>query len=248
MRILNWNTQIATPRGVNGRFEVIHGLLIGTFSDIICLTEAYPETLPLEGEWVSSGLSGWEKHERLGARKVLLWSKYYPWYDIDRIGSPRLPEGRFVSAKTKWAGLEVTVVGICIPYHGYRTHKSWGDKRKAAWQGAIEYLDALREDILPQRRYGKHTIILGDYNLQIPPSTYPYPSTEVNRKREETFADWQIPTAIDPELYDLGKPLVDHIALSADFDVRTLNVIDRYSTHIQVLSDHNGVVLDVAPA
>lgn len=27
MKILNWNTQIASPRGVNGRFEIIQEVL-----------------------------------------------------------------------------------------------------------------------------------------------------------------------------------------------------------------------------
>lgn len=247
MRLLNWNTQIATPRGVNGRFEVIHGLLTGSFSDIICLTEAYPETLPLGGYTTSGSLSGWGRYERLGARKVVLWNAHYPWYDIDQIGSPRLPAGRFVSAKMKWAGLEIVVVGMCIPYHSYRYGETWGEKRKDIWQGAIEYLDALREEVLPQNRYRKHTILLGDFNLQIPPSTYPYPSSPVNQKREQTFADWQMPTAVDHTLYGLDKPLIDHIALSVNFEARGLRVINRLSTHILALSDHNGVVLDVAP-
>ena len=248
MRILNWNTEIASPRGVNGRFETIHGLLTGSFSDLICLTESYPETLPLVGDVVTSGLSGWGRHERLGARKVLLWNCHYPWYDIDTIGSPRLPEGRFVSAKMKWAGLEVTVVGMCIPFHNYRYDKSWGKERKEIWQGTIEYLDALREDVLSQDRYQKHTILMGDFNMQIPPSTYPHPSSEVNRVREETFADWHIPTAIDHDIYDLDKPLVDHIALSLDFEVWGLRVINRLSTHMLTLSDHNGALLEIRPA
>ncbi len=247
IRILNWNTQIASPRGVNGRFETIHGLLTGSFSDIICLTEAYPETLPLGGYTTSSGLAGWGRYERLGARKVVLWNAHYPWYDIDQVGSPGLPEGRFVSAKMKWAGLEIIVAGMCIPYRNYRNNQSWGEKRKAIWQGAIEYLDALREDVLPQDRYRTHAILIGDFNLQIPPSTYPHPSSEVNQKREQTFADWQIPTALEPMLYDIGKPLIDHIALSPDFEVGILRVINQYSTHILSLSDHNGVVIEVAP-
>lgn len=247
MRILNWNTQIASPRGRNGRFEVIHGLLTGSFSDIICLTEAYSETLPLGGYVTSSSLAGWGNYERLGARKVVLWNAHYPWYDIDQIGSPNLPEGRFVSAKMKWAGLELVVAGMCIPYRNYRNELSWGENRKAIWQGAIEYLDALRREVLPQARYRRHAILLGDFNLQIPPSTYPYPASQVNQKREETFAGWQIPTAIDHTLYGIGQPLIDHIALSVDFEARALRVIDKTSTHILSLSDHDGVVLDVAP-
>ena len=246
MRILNWNTQIASPRGVNGRFEVVQAIVAGYDGDIICLTEAYPETLPSGGHIVSSGPSGWGRHERLGARKVLLWSKN-PWRETDQIGSERLPEGRFVSAVTEACGVAVNVVGMCIPFHNYRYDKSWAEKRKAIWQGASEYLDALREEVLQQDKYCRRTILIGDYNMQIPPSTYPYPSQEVNRKREETFADWQIPTALDRDITGLDKPLVDHIALTADFRVRSISVIDRYGSEILSLSDHNGVCVDIVP-
>ena len=136
---------------------------------------------------------------------------------------------------------------MCIPYRNYRNELSWGEKRKAIWQGAIEYLDALHDDVLPQDRYRTHAILLGDFNLQIPPSTYPYPSSLVNQKREETFAGWQMPTAVDHTLYGIDKPLIDHIALSFYFKAHALRVINRLSTHILGLSDHNGVVLEVAP-
>ena len=99
---------------------------------------------------------------------------------------------------------------------------------------------------MPQDRYRTFAILLGDFNLQIPPSTYPYPSSQVNQMREQTFAGWQMPTAVDHRLYGLEKPLVDHVALTADFEVRDLRVINRFSTHILTLSDHNGVCIDLA--
>ncbi len=187
MKILNWNTQIASPRGVNGRFEAIQDILGYYDADLTCLTEAYPETFPSGGYVVSSGLSGWGRHERLGARKVLLRSKSH-WYDVDNFGSPHLPEGRFVSAITEFDGVPIAVVGMCIPFHSYRNHESWAEQRKGIWQAACEYLDVLRDEILTRKRYAKHTILIGDYNLQIPPASYPYPSMEVNWKREATFS------------------------------------------------------------
>ena len=246
MKILNWNTQIASPRGVNGRFEIIKEVLEIYDADLTCLTEAYPETFPEGGYVVSSGLSDWDRHERLGARQVLLRSKS-PWYDVDNFGSPKLPEGRFVSAVTKFDGVPVTVVCMCIPFHTYRYHESWAEKRKAVWQGACEYLDALREEILIRNRYAKHTILIGDFNLQIPPTNYPYPSTEVNRKREATFAGWQMPSAIPVEVSSLSKPLLGHIALSDDFAITAVRVINRFGSEILSLSDHDGVCVEAVP-
>lgn len=246
MRILNWNTDVASPRGVNGRFEEVQAIVAAVDADIICLTEAYPETMPSGGFVISSELSGWERHERLGARNVALWSRN-PWKEVDVIGSERLPEGRLVSALTLAAGLEVRIVGICIPFHMYRYHESWGDKRKAVWQGASEYLDALREDILPQDRYRQRTLLIGDFSLQIPAKSYPHPSSAINRNRELTFAGWNIPTALPTSVTGLGKPLVDHIALTPDFRVTGIRVINRLGGEVLTLSDHNGVFIDVAP-
>ena len=246
MKILNWNTQIASPRGVNGRFEVIQELLAYYDADLTCLTEAYPETFPDGGYIVSSELSGWGRHERLGARRVLLRSKS-PWHYVDSFGSPNLPEGRFVSAVTELDEVPVTVIGMCIPDHMYQHHESWAEKRKGIWQGACEYLDALREEILTRDYYAKHTIIIGDYRLQIPPSTYPHPSMEVNRKREETFAGWQMPSALPVDVSGLGKPLVDHVALSQDFAITAVRVIDRFGSDILMLSDHDGVCIEALP-
>ena len=247
IRVLNWNTQIATPRGVNWRYETVKTVIRLHEADIICLTEAYPETMPSGGHIVTSDLAGWGRHERLGARKVVLWSKH-EWYDVDDFGSARLPEGRFVSAKTKFMGVELRVIGICIPDHNYRAHESWAEKRMGYWQGACEYLDALREEILPRDEFRERTILIGDYNLQIPPSTYPYPSSVANKKREQTFADWSIPTALDWRAMNLDKAIVDHIALTPDFRTMSVRVIGRFSTEILSLSDHNGVCVDIVLA
>ena len=115
----------------------------------------------------------------------------------------------------------------------------------AIWQGASEYLDALREDILPQARYQERTMLIGDYSMQIPPKTCPYPSTKVNKKREATFAGWSIPTAVDFNAAGLDKPMVDHVALTSDFRVLYIDFINRFSTDILSLSDHNGVCISV---
>ena len=68
MRMLNRSAKNAKPRGVNGRFKHIHGLLTGNVSDMICLTEAYPETSPLRRHTTSSARFGWGKRVRPGER------------------------------------------------------------------------------------------------------------------------------------------------------------------------------------
>ena len=246
MRVLNWNTQWLSPRSRGGRFEAGRKLIAGHQADVVCLTEARSELMPPGGKTITSELSGAGNIEHRGGRKVALWSRH-GWREDDSLGSPRLPEGRFVSALTEIAGQTWTIVGMCIPYHGYRVGAQWGEKRLAAWEGACRYLDALREDVLPALRQRERTILLGDFNLQIPPKNYPYPSQEVNQIRAETFRGWQIPTAGEWDDPALDRRFIDHVALSADIELRSLQFFSRFASDGQQLSDHNGVVIDFVP-
>lgn len=237
MRILNWNTEAVGPNSKRGKAEAIKAIIAECDPDVVCLTEAHPQTLPAGGQIIASQEGGWymEKWDR---RKVLLWSRW-GWQDVDNVGSRQLPKGRFVRATTR-SGL--TIIGMCIPYRGYHTAKKWGKHKKAGWQGACEYLDALREDILPAA--APPAILIGDFNLQIPPSKYPYPGAKVNQKRIATFAGWQIPTAGEWDDPALDKRFIDHIALSAAIEVKSLRFISRYADDL-CLSDHNGVCIDI---
>ena len=134
---------------------------------------------------------------------------------------------------------------MCIPYHGYRNHERWGDHRKRNWQGACEYLDDLRTDILSKSRFKRRTVLLGDFNLQIPPHRYPGKNTEVNRKREATFDGWLIPTAGAWEDPVLDRRFIDHVAHSPDLKAQSMRFFSRIAVDGAKLSDHNGVCLEI---
>ena len=243
MRILNWNTQADRLRVRTPKFAKARELIAGYGADVICLTEALPESMPDGGHSITSELSDW-KHEGRGARKVVLWSRF-GWKNIDTIGSDALPEGRFICASTECDGAIVNFIGMCIPYHGYRNHQRWHERRKRYWQGACEYLDSLRVDILPQSRFQKQTILLGDFNLQIPPHRYPGKNTDVNRKREATFDGWSIPTAGEWNDPALDRRFIDHVAHTPDLKARSMHFFSRIAADGSELSDHNGVCIEI---
>ncbi len=249
MKILNWNTEFVSPRAKSNKFELIRATIAACDADVICLTEAYPESVPDGGYVIKSNQSGRVPAETGGARKVLLWSRKQ-WSDVDLIGSPGLPEGRFASAKTNSAqGIEWTFVGMCIPYFGYRVNKKyWGDEAMRPWQGAEIYLDGLASVVLPQDRYKRRTILLGDYNLHIPPGKASRQTKAVSQKCAATFAGWNIATAGELNDPALDKRFIDHVALSKDIALKSMRFISRFAEDGTVLSDHNGVCLDVAPA
>ncbi len=239
IRILNWNTEFVSPRARNGKFERIRALIASYDADVICLTEAYPEAMPDGGHLLGSNKSGRVNAEQRGARKVLLWSRN-EWADIDDIGSPGLPEGRFISATTVLGSARWRFVGMCIPYFAYRINKKfWGDDALRQWQGAETYLDALRNKVLPQDRFRQRTILLGDYNLHIPPGKASRQTKAVSRKCEATFAGWLIPTS------GIHRRFIDHVAISQDLRVECLRFISRVAADGAELSDHNGVCIDL---
>ena len=135
---------------------------------------------------------------------------------------------------------------MCIPYHAYRNKETWGDKRKAIWQGACEYLDALREDVLPPFGNRERVVLLGDFNLQIPPAGYPGKNSVVNAKRIATFGGWKLPTANVQSDPALDKPFIDHVALSHDIILNSTEFFSRIHEDGTVRSDHNGVCIDVS--
>ena len=244
MRILNWNTQADKLTPGNAKFRKVRARIAQFDADIVCLTEAYPGLTPDDGQTIQSELSGWQKPERRGARKVVMWSRY-GWSDVETLGSPCMPPGRFIKATTVADDEQWTIVGMCIPYHAYRAQESWGDQRKTKWQGAREYLDALRQDVLPALRKRERVILIGDFNLQIPPYRYPSKSSAVNQKRKETFDGWNIATAGELNDPALDRRFIDHVALSADIKPETTRYFSRFDADGTELSDHNGVFMDI---
>ena len=238
MRILNWNTQWLSPRSRGGRFQAARELIDGRQADIVCLTEARAQLMPSGGQAICSERSGAGAIENRGGRKVVLWSRH-GWSDVDRLGSPRLPEGRFVCAETEVAGQIWTIVGMCIPYHAYRTGENWAPNQLQMWEGACRYLDALRDDLLPKLKNRERVVLLGDFNIQIPPKNYPYPGSKVDQRRRETFGGWLIPTS------GIQRTFIDHVAMSVDLRLDCLCFISKIAPNGTRLSDHNGVCVDV---
>ena len=105
MKILNWNTQWLGPRSQKGRFKTATELIAGYDADVICLTEARPESMPSGGQTITSELSGAGTMENRGARKVVLWSRF-GWTNVwTRWARQDFPREDYISAKTdgQWA-------------------------------------------------------------------------------------------------------------------------------------------------
>lgn len=240
LKILNWNTEANKKFIRAGKPQKVCDLVSSYDADIVCLTEAYSCYMPQGGHTIACQPENriWGKEG--GPRKVFLWCRD-EWTDIDDLGSPKLPPGRFVSAKTRLANTEWTIFGMCIPWRDYGKGKGLQQ-----WQGACDYLDALSLEVLPRAKGNPRTILVGDFNLQIPPFTYPpvkrsEQGQRVNQKRKDTFSGWLIPTS------GIRKGFIDHVAMSKDLRVESMQFVQRLKQNGKDLIDHDGVFLEIVP-
>ena len=204
LKISCWNSDWAKPSSKRGKF------FIDKFdSDIICLTEGYESLLPKEGFIISSSEDyGYPITE--GRRKVILWSKN-KWTDIDQLGSEKIPSGRFISGTTNG----IKIIGVCIPWRF--AHVSTGRKDKKPWEDHLSFIENLNLE-------KKRTILLGDFNQNIPQKSQP----KVAYTALKHFIDGM-------DLLTSNMGLI-HIVVSNDLKADNVQKILTGSN-----SDHNGI-------
>ena len=175
---------------------------------------------------------------REGRRKVLLWSRE-PWVQVDDVGIDSMPPGRFVAGVTDTSLGAVTFGGVCIPWSGSRTEARRKSERKKRWEDHRQYLVGLTRvlAVTPANR----TIVMGDFN-QIIGSGSGAPR-ELRLALQRAFPPSM--RIVTSDLAFQGRKSIDHIAVSDDFAVESLEAISNI--HVgQQLSDHFGVVADLS--
>ncbi len=241
LKLVNWNVKWARPRGWKIAPEIRRRIKCHS-PEIVCLTESYKDFLSESGHPISSREDyGYTIIE--GRRKVLLWSAE-PWRQINDLGSDSLPPGRFVSGVTKTSIGDVTVVGVCIPWHDSRTEKRRGAERRERWVDHEQYLEGLTD--LLSRMPAKHLMLMGDFNQRIRQSYKNKsndPPPELRSMLQRTIPERM--TIATSALGLQGNRSIDHIALSEDLVAESLGVIDNIYEDSE-LSDHFGVVAEVS--
>ena len=204
LKISCWNSDWATPTSKRGKF------FIDKFdSDIICLAEGYENLLPKDGYIISSHEDYGYKSKN-GRRKVILWSKN-EWTDIDKLGSKDIPSGRFISGVTSG----IRIIGLCIPWRF--AHVSTGRKDRKPWEDHLSFIQNLSFS-------NEKTIILGDFNQNIPKKNQP----------EKVFSS--LSNMIDGfNLLTTNMGLI-HIVISTDLIAESIEKIATKNN-----SDHDGI-------
>ena len=232
MKVLTWNLEWAHPG--SKREEVIRKVLAAADADIICLTEAFPATLPTQGHVIQGGL-GNPVADRKGAKKVLLWS-CNPWLNAST-EEAFSPPGRIVSGTTETELGRLQVFGVCIPWASSNTPRFGGERR--LWEDHLGFLDSLQGRL---RNLTASTIVLGDFNQRLPRRRQP---SSVADKLEQALASTIVATTNFRS--QNGQDTIDHIAHTADLLVSKLCELPRNGNGLR-LSDHFGVMASIRAA
>ncbi len=165
--------------------------------------------MPKEGYIISPNEDYGYKTKK-GRRKVILWSKN-KWTEVDQIGSKKIPSGRFISGITNG----IKIIGICIPWRF--AHVSTGRKDRKPWEDHLSFIQNLSFS-------NEKTIILGDFNQNIPKKNQP----------EIVFSS--LKNMIDGfNLLTTNMGLI-HIVISTDLKAESLQKISSDNN-----SDHDGI-------
>ena len=235
MRAITWNVEWATPR--SRRTTEILSRIDGHAPEVVCLTETDVGLLAQRGYTICSQPDA-GYGIKMGRRKVLLWSRE-PWDEVDDVGLDSMPPGRFVAGVTRTSLGKVTVIGVCIPWFGSRTEARRKSEREMRWQDHKKYLDGLTQVL--GRATAKRLIVMGDFNQAIGTGSRARPELQVALKNA-------FPPSMKIVTSDLtfqGRKSIDHIALSNDLVVGSLDVISNIHKE-RKLSDHFGVVADLS--
>ncbi len=163
-RVVNWNIAWRGVRSKPG--NEIRDRIHAEAADVICLTETHEGFLGDPANTICSH-ANYGYPLRAGRRKALLWSRN-PWTDIDEIGSPDLPGGRFIKGRTRTPIGAINSVGVCIPWAA--AHVSSGRRDRRRWADHTAYIAGLKQVL---RRFPRDTVVIGDFNQKIPRTRAP---------------------------------------------------------------------------
>ena len=200
--------------------------------DVLCLTEADAGILPSGGHRAESSPDYGDGES--SRRKALLWSRW-PLDEVDRVGHPALPPGRYVSALCRTPLGPLRLIAVTIPWRD--AHVRTGRKDKRPWDDHLLYLHGLRPLIAGLDRSAP-ALVLGDFNQNVPRTRAPRHVAEALR---HALCDLRVATA--GVLPGIDRQVIDHVAHSTWLRASEATGFSRLDAEGRPLSDHHGVSL-----
>ena len=224
-----WNVEWAMPRTPRGTF--FQQRLVEPTTSVACVTEGFAALLPNHGDLMLAD-PDYGYPLRPHRRKVMLWSRL-PWRDVDLVGDPALPPGRFVAGTTETPIGDVRFIGVCIPWRD--AHVRTGRRDRKPWADHLSYLRHLRS-VLDRYADERPSVILGDFNQRVPRVRQP---TEVYAALMATMQAMTFATA--GRIGGAPTPSIDHVACTPDLMENAVRYLSPHDDGGGVMSDHFGV-------
>lgn len=198
--------------------------------DVVVTTEDHPRPWAMFPHVVDAG-NDWGYRTGPDRRKVIAWSKA-PWRPSE-IPMSGAAGGRLVVASTT-AGLDLTVVGVCIPWPGAHVSSGRADRRR--WDEHVEFCELLA-NVLARPRGSGPVVVAGDFNQRVRPTRQPAYAWEALRSALDGY---EIATAADRAC----MVLIDHVAHDEGL---TVIGVDSWPDTVEGrrLSDHAGVCVEL---
>lgn len=234
MKVLLWNVQWQRAATAGG--AAVRQLIAAHDPDLICLTEANIDLVDGTPRVMSEADFGGSVRE--DRRKVVLWSRW-PWQDVDGVGDPSLPPGRFARGRTLAPHGIIDLIGVCIPWDG--AHVRMGRKDSTPWQEHARYLDGLAR-ILSRSSDHSHTIILGDFNQAIPRTRAP----QAVHDQLQVLLKPHFSVATAGQIEGLRFPAIDHLAHGAAFSTTSVSPLPNETSEGRRISDHVGLLITLS--
>jgi len=229
LSIIKWNVEWA--RSGSRRATEIVRRVENLRPDVACITEAGGALISYGHTITSTEDYGYRPVN--GRRKVQLWSRD-PWTDVDTVGNPELPAGRFVRGVTSTPLGEITVLGLCIPWKDAHVHS--GRRNRERWEDHAAHLRALARVLSTAPR--QRLIVLGDFNQTIPRMRALH---EMYDLLMQALCSLQVATA--GAIDGLASLLIDHVCHTDDLVSRDLTPIENLDAAGRPLSDHVGMLV-----
>jgi endonuclease/exonuclease/phosphatase family metal-dependent hydrolase len=227
LSLLVWNLEFRRRDSADGR--ALRAAIEACAPDIACITEAAPDILDLPH--VIEAAADYGYGPRGSRRKVMLFSRQ-PWTQVDALGDPAMPPGRYVAGRTATPLGEVALHGLCIPWS--HAHVATGRRDAKPWGEHLRYLEGLARVLA--RPVDVPCIACGDYNQAIP------------RRRAPLAVHQALLAAFPPalrhlttgELPPLGRQVIDHVSATG-LAARSLRLLSNTAADGRQLTDHLGV-------
>jgi hypothetical protein len=237
VRIGTWNVEYAKP----ARLDALRGVLSANRADIWVLTETHDDLRPPQFEFVAhteprpknwSGI-------RPGSRWVSIWSRFPIIADVSLSAADK--ERTIAVLLDIGPSNKLIVYGTVMPWKGDRGKQDWSEHHKVVPKQCGEWRE------LTRLHTDASLCVAGDFNTDMRTGRY-YGTKEGIAMLRAGLADCGLFCATEMPLVPIGlltNPPIDHIAVPLSWESAT-SVVSAWPAQKGVLSDHSGLVIEVA--